>query len=133
MKKTASKFKLVAFILIIVQLAIVTIFGIFYFENTFGLKEKVSLELFFIVSSSIIVLDVAFVWVSVVLFSIKRRKTDLRAADLIGGDVQEAYNFGMIGLVVVDENNVVIWVNDIFHERNLEKSKIGRASCRERV
>ena len=120
MKKTASKFKLVAFILIVVQLAIVTIFGIFYFKNTFGLKEKVSLELFFIISSSIIVLDVAFVWVSVVLFSIKRRKTDLRAADLIGGDVQEAYNFGMIGLVVVDENNVVIWVNDIFHERNIE-------------
>ena len=43
-----------------------------------------------------------FVWVSILVFSYKRKKTDLRAADLIGGDVQEAYNFGMIGLVVVD-------------------------------
>ena len=120
MKKTAGKFKLVAFILIVVELALVAAFGIFYFENLFELKEKLSIEIFYASAAGLIGLDMIFVWVSVIVFSYKRKKTDLRAADLIGGDVQEAYNFGMIGLVVVDENNVVIWINDIFHERNLE-------------
>lgn len=120
MKKTASKFKLVAFILIIVELVLIGTFGIFYFKNVFDLQKYVTIGLFYAVAATFMVLDIIFVWVSVVVFSYKRKRTDLRAADLIGGDVQEAYNFGMIGLAVVDENNVVIWVNDIFHERNLE-------------
>ena len=120
MKKTAGTFKLVAFILIVVELALIAAFGILYFENVFQLKERVSVEIIYAVAATLIGLDIVFVWVSVLVFSLKRKKTDLRAADLIGGDVQEAYNFGMIGLVVVDENNVVIWINDIFHDRNLE-------------
>ena len=120
MKKAGSKFKLVAFILIAVELAVTIAFGIMYYGNALGLKEKVSLELFYAIAAGFIGLNIIFVWVSVIFFSVNRKKTDLRAADLIGGDVQEAYNFGMIGLVVVDENNIVIWVNDIFHERNLE-------------
>ena len=120
MKKIGGTFKLVAFILIVVELALIAAFGILYFENVFQLKERVSVEIIYAVAATLIGLDIVFVWVSVLVFSLKRKKTDLRAADLIGGDVQEAYNFGMIGLVVVDENNVVIWINDIFHDRNLE-------------
>ena len=120
MKKTASTFKLVAFILIVVELAIIALFGIFYFENVLELKTKLTIETFYVGAAVLAGLDMIFVWVSILVFSYKRKKTDLRAADLIGGDVQEAYNFGMIGLVVVDENNVVIWMNDIFHDRNLE-------------
>ncbi len=120
MKKIGGTFKLVAFILIVVELALIAAFGILYFENVFQLKERVSVEIIYAVAATLIGLDIVFVWVSVLVFSIKRKKTDLRAADLIGGDVQEAYNFGMIGLVVVDENNIVIWINDIFHDRNLE-------------
>lgn len=120
MKKTAGTFKLVAFILIVVQLALVVTSGVFYFENVFGFKDLLTVPIFYISAAVLLGLDIVFVWVSVLVFSYKRKKTDLRAADLIGGDVQEAYNFGMIGLVVVDENNVVIWINDIFHDRNLE-------------
>ena len=113
MKKTAGTFKLVAFILIVVQLALVVTSGVFYFENVLGFKDLITVPIFYIAAAILLGLDIIFVWVSVLVFSYKRKKTDLRAADLIGGDVQEAYNFGMIGLVVVDENNVVIWINDI--------------------
>ena len=120
MKKTASKFKLVAFILILVELALIATFGILYYKNVFDLRKRMSFSMLFVAGVLLVALDLIFVWVSILVFSFKRKKTDLRAADLIGGDVQEAYNFGMIGLVVVDENNVVIWINDIFHDRNLE-------------
>ena len=120
MKKTASKFKLVAFILILVELALIATFGILYYKNVFNLRTRMSFSMLFVAGVLLVGLDLIFVWVSILVFSYKRKKTDLRAADLIGGDVQEAYNFGMIGLVVVDENNIVIWINDIFHDRNLE-------------
>ena len=120
MKKTASRFKIIAFILIVVELALIATLGIFYTKDVFELQKKLTFEMVFVSFAVLTSLDMIFVWVSILVFSYKRKKTDLRAADLIGGDVQEAYNFGMIGLVVVDENNVVIWINDIFHDRNLE-------------
>lgn len=49
-----------------------------------------------------------------------RHRTDLKAAEVIGSDVQEAYNFAMIGLVVTDENDIVIWNNDLFKDRLID-------------
>ena len=38
---------------------------------------------------------------------------------VIGGDVKEAYSFGMIGLVVVDKNFNILWTSDLFRERKI--------------
>ena len=49
-----------------------------------------------------------------------RQKTDLKAADVIGSDVQEAYNFAMIGLAITNDDNIVLWTNDLFKQRHIE-------------
>lgn len=120
MKKTVSKFQIVAFILIVVQLLAIGLFALFYYKDIADFGKKLTITYLYVGATVFIALDLVFVWVSILIFSIKRRKTDLRAAELIGGDIQEAYNFGMIGLVVVDENNNVIWTNDIFCDRDIE-------------
>ena len=74
----------------------------------------------FVGVASIVGVDVILLWVEIIIFSRIRHQTDLKAADLIGADVQEAYNFGMIGLVIVDENNTVLWVNELFKERKID-------------
>ena len=73
MKKIGGTFKLVAFILIVVELALIAAFGILYFENVFQLKERVSVEIIYAVAATLIGLDIVFVWVSVLVFSIKRK------------------------------------------------------------
>lgn len=120
MKKIIWKFKLIAFIVLIIEVAVVTLFGIFYSKNIFNLQNIVTNQIIFGVSAGLIGFDIVFIWVSIIIFSNKRHTTDLRAADLIGEDVQEAYNFGMLGLAVVDENNIVLWANDLFKERNID-------------
>ena len=52
------------------------------------------------------------------LFQI-RSKGDLASASIVGGDVQEAYNFGQLGLVVTDDEGIVLWTNSIFKERKI--------------
>ncbi len=42
----------------------------------------------------------------------KKGKSELASAEIIGNDIDEAYRFGGIGLVVIDINNVVLWTND---------------------
>ena len=46
--------------------------------------------------------------------------SDLKAAELVGGDIQEAYAFGAIGLIVVDENNTILWVNELLKDRGFD-------------
>lgn len=43
-----------------------------------------------------------------------RQKTDISSLSVIGGDVEEAYDFGKIGLIVTDDNGEVVWTNKLF-------------------
>lgn len=120
MKKTINRIRAFATTIILIQIIAVIVFSIFYFLNLFRFQEIFE-PLYLIVASLVVVfVNTLFVWLSIAKVSSIRRKTNLKAADVIGSDVQEAYNFAMLGLVVVDEHNTVLWTNDLFHERHID-------------
>lgn len=41
-------------------------------------------------------------------------KSDVKAIDIVGSDIQDIYNFGKLGFIITDDNNKVIWTNDFF-------------------
>ena len=120
MKQTLKRTKWTVFIIALIEIALVASFGIIYYNNFFDIKSIVTIPMVFIGTAAIAGIDLIILWIAVVSFSRARHKSDLRAADLIGTDVQEAYNFGMIGLVIVDENSNVLWVNELFRERQID-------------
>ena len=120
MRNKLRSFRLVFFIIVVVELLSVIAFGVLYFTDLFSFQSLVSIPVVYISLATFVVVNIIFAWIALSIFSALRRKSDLKAADLIGSDIQEAYNFGSIGLVVVDENNVVIWTNDLFKERQLD-------------
>ena len=103
-----------------IELAIIAAFGIFYYLNLFDFQSLITIQLMYVGISIFIGIDLIMLWIEVIIFSRVRHTNDLKAADLIGADIQEAYNFGMIGLVIVDENNVVLWVNELFKDRQID-------------
>ena len=120
MGKTIKFVKTSSFIFILLQVVIAALFSVFYFNSFFNFQDVIKpfyIALAFVI---IIVADCAFVWIVIFLLSSLRQKTDLKAADVIGSDVQEAYNFAMIGLAITDDNNVVLWTNDLFKARHIE-------------
>ena len=120
MKKRLFKAKLVGAIIGLTELFGVVFLGLAYYFNLFDFKEVITPVITFISLGSAVIIDIIYVWAILFYFSKIRQKTDLRAADLIGSDIEEAYNFGMLGLAVVDENNVVLWTNTLFKERAIE-------------
>ncbi len=44
-------------------------------------------------------------------------KTEMTSAEIVGNDINEAYNFGQIGLVVCDKDHFVMWANDFLSKR----------------
>ena len=120
MKKRLFKAKLIGVILGLVELFGVAFLGVAFYLNLFNLKEIINQMYLYIGLGSALIIDIIYVWGIIFYFSKIRQKTDLRAADLIGSDIEEAYNFGMLGLAVVDENNTVLWTNTLFKERAIE-------------
>ena len=120
MKRRLFKAKLVGVFVGLAELIGVGFLGLCYYFDWFNFKTLITEIILYISFGGAIVIDIIYVWAIIFYFSKIRQKTDLRAADLIGSDIEEAYNFGMLGLAVVDENNVVLWTNTLFKERAIE-------------
>ena len=118
MGKRIRRIKTASFTIIMIQLLAIALFCVFYFNKLFSVD--LIPNMYIVLGASILVfLDSLFVWIVSLNIASLRQKTDLRAAEVIGGDVQEAYNFAMIGLMVTDDNDVIIWTNDLFKERHI--------------
>ena len=120
MGKTIKIIKIISFIIIAVQVLAGATFSIVYFNNFLGFYTNTKPEYVAITLMIVIVINCLFVWIIILILSTLRQKTDLHAAEVIGSDVQEAYNFAMIGLAITDEQNVVLWTNDLFKSRHIE-------------
>ena len=120
MGRKIKRIQIFAFTFILLQFILIGVFSLFYFANLFNIRNYVKPLYAIIGSVAIVAIDCIFVWIVSVQISTLRRRTDLHAAEVIGSDVQEAYNFAMIGLAVTDDNDVVLWTNDLFKSRHID-------------
>lgn len=120
MKKAVKRIKIIAFIIIMIEVLLIASFCIFYFNDLFEIQDKIKPELVISVACGVVVLNCALLWIFILRVARLRSRSDLSAAEVIGSDVQEAYNFAMLGLAVTDENNIVLWTNDLFKNRHIE-------------
>ncbi|MCD8209481.1 MAG: DHH family phosphoesterase [Coprobacillus sp.] len=119
MNKTVRRFQLVIFIVVIAEVILITIFSALYLTDTLGPRENIDPIWITIGAVVILVADFILILVAITRVGKLRSSTDLRAAEVIGSDIQEAYNFAMVGLVVTDNNNMVLWTNDLFKDRHI--------------
>ncbi|MBR0295139.1 MAG: DHH family phosphoesterase [Bacilli bacterium] len=122
MGKLIKRVRIIAFVIIVLQIVGIATFSILYFNNLLHVKTKIDQNpiVLAIAATILIGIDCLFVWAMTVWISRIRQKTDLHAAEVIGSDIQEAYNFAMLGLAVTDEHDTVLWTNDLFKSRHLD-------------
>ena len=102
------------------EIALIAAFVILYFTNLFGFKKLIDPQWVLLGAAGLVFLDCLYVWIISMAIASLRHKTDLHAAEVIGSDVQEAYNFAMIGLAVTDKDDNVLWTNDLFKTRHID-------------
>ena len=120
MGKTIKIIKLFSFVIILLEIVLGAAFSVLYFNNLFNFVDLVKPFTIALIMVIVVVVDCLFIWIVILILSSLRQKTDLRAAEVIGSDVQEAYNFAMIGLAITDDKNTVLWTNDLFKSRHIE-------------
>ena len=115
-----KKIKIASLVIILTELVLITIFMSLYFGNIFGFRDSFQPQGVLLASTILVFIDCIYVWVISMSIASLRHKTDLHAAEVIGSDVQEAYNFAMIGLAVTDKDDNVLWTNDLFKSRHID-------------
>ena len=120
MGKRIKNIKIASFVLILIEVVVIAAFIVLYFTNMFNFKEQIQPQWVLLGSAILVFIDCLYVWIISLSIASLRHKTDLHAAEVIGSDVQEAYNFAMIGLAVTDKDDNVLWTNDLFKTRHID-------------
>lgn len=121
MIKSLSKLRAVAFIIFFIEAILVIIVTVFWSANLFGIQQVANIASYLFLGLALLLLgDGLFYWFSLLHLNHLRQKNDLEATNLVGSDIQEAYNFDQIGLLVIDENNNIVWTNNLFKNRQID-------------
>ena len=121
MTSALKAMRLRSFIIVLLEIAILVTGVLFYvYDFPVGFKANAKPIYWIIFAASVLFINVLHLWFSEIHLSSIRQKSDIDAASIIGSDVQEAYNFGQIGLIVTDDNDTVMWANALFKERNID-------------
>ena len=119
MNKVFNKIRIASIIFVAFELATLIALTLFYSFDWYNFRYFVSIELIIAIIVFWSIINLAFVILSVASMGRQRQKSDLKAAEIIGTDIQEAYNFGMIGLAVVNDEQIVLWTNELFEDRQI--------------
>ncbi|MBO4540513.1 MAG: DHH family phosphoesterase [Bacilli bacterium] len=121
MTNALKKSRILAFVLTLFEIGVFSAALIFYLlDIPSGFHSLIQPVHWAILAGIVIFMNILFVAIMLLHISNIRQRSDLKAADIIGSDVQEAYNFGEIGLVVTDNDDIVIWSNVIFKDRSID-------------
>lgn len=112
MQKMIKKDMFIALIIFFIQLLVGVLFFLLYKLASFDYI----IEALVITLSVFIIVDVIFVWVVLLNISKARKKNDVTAIEIVGEDIQEVYDFGNLGVIIIDDNDNVIWTNDWFED-----------------
>ena len=121
MTEAMRKLRFQTFAFVIIEFAIIAAALVFYLLKwPTIIYEKMEPRFWIFGAVSIAFINIIALWISMIRIGSIRQKSNLDASSVIGSDVQEAYNFGQIGLVVTDENDIVMWANSLFRERAID-------------
>ncbi len=108
-----------AIFMVVIEVIALIFINLAYFLDLFGTREFFTPIIVFVFSCAILFINlVVFILLTFHISKI-RKKTNFELVTLLGGDVKEAYNFGMLGLIVVDQDFNVTWASELFKERRL--------------
>lgn len=95
-------------------MSIIALYLVFFFIPEY-------LNYCFYISLGLLAFFVIFDFIFIAFYNIalqrQKGKAELRASAIIGNDLNEAYNFGEVGLAVCDQKDIVIWTNDFLSSR----------------
>ena len=85
---------------------------LFILKNQNYINELYYLDIIIFTFSIFMLINLIVVFTCFAQISKSKVKSDVQAIDIIGKDTNDIYEFGGIGLIIVDDNNKIVWTNE---------------------
>ena len=119
MNKKLTRLKITALIVTLVQVILIGIFLTLYILDVWEMSKVIKIEYIIYACFGLAVIDGIIIWSMIYSFHKIAKLNDNTTKDIIGNDINEAYLFGKVGVFLCDENGIILWVSDLFLERQM--------------
>ena len=119
MNKKLTRLKITALIVTLVQVILIGIFLTLYILDVWEMSKVIRIEYIIYACFGLAVIDGIIIWSMIYSFHKIAKLNDNTTKDIIGNDINEAYLFGKVGVFLCDENGIILWVSDLFLERQM--------------
>lgn len=121
MIKYLSKTRKITFGIFLFEVILVALVAVFWINNILDFRNITYIsEIIFLGVVVLLAFDVFYFWLTLAKINKLRQSNDIEAANLIGGDIQSAYNLDQLGFLAIDNNDIVIWTNELFKQRGMD-------------
>ena len=87
-----------------------------YYYNLANIQSLLTYPVLFSVIAIIFIFNTIFMLSFLASILQNRQKKDLTTADLLGSDIPEAYRYTGLGIILLDQDEQVIWVNEVVQD-----------------
>lgn len=120
MNASLKKYRNITFLFAFLEIVAIGVVAFFWLYNQNFRQINNIEEYIFISFCALLLIDIFFFWFVLARLTKRRQENDEEVASLIGNDIQMAYNLNQIGLLSVDTDNIVLWANNLFKDRQLD-------------
>ena len=117
MQKKLKHLKIEVLVVTLIQLIFVGVFLTLYLFDTWNMDSVILPETMAYIFSMLAILDCFYIWRIIFGILNNRQKRDITTGDAIGSGIEEAYLFGNLGFMIVDETGTVLWESDLLLQR----------------
>jgi c-di-AMP phosphodiesterase-like protein len=120
MIKILRRLRVSTLLLLFIEIIIISTVIIFYYYDILQFQSVFSFAVMVGLLVSILIFNIIF---NLSAFSalLKNRQTkDLQTAELLGSDIPEAYRYAGLGIIITDQDDVVIWVNEVIQDLDIQ-------------
>ncbi|MEY3609517.1 MAG: hypothetical protein RLZZ264_38 [Bacillota bacterium] len=116
MIKILSKLRATTLFVLFFELLLVAGLIVFYYYDLLGIQSILTYAVIFALIAVLFVFNVVYMLSFLATILNNRQKKDLKTADLLGSDIPEAYRYAGLGIILLDQDDQVIWVNEVIQD-----------------
>ena len=118
MIKILHQLRLSTLLILFVEVALITAGFLGYYYNYLGIQSVVSINVLVLIMLVFMMFNILFMLSFLSRLLNNRQQKDLKTADLLGSDIPEAYRIAGLGIMIVDDDLQIIWVNEVIQDMN---------------
>jgi c-di-AMP phosphodiesterase-like protein len=118
MIKILQKIRTQTLLLLFLEILLIVSGIVMYHYDFLGFRSVLSFAVMIVFLVSIMVINIFFLLNALARMLKNRQQKDLQTADLLGSDIPEAYRFAGLGIIVIDDDFQIVWVNEVIQDMN---------------